>query len=105
MRLAQVTAVFELGHHVANHRGAHAELMARDNLRGSDGLRGRDELLHGREYQRVLTIRERVGFLRHLLGVARATLLRFCYSFSDTFKNHRNAMAGTRVMASRFSVT
>jgi hypothetical protein len=49
MRLAQVTAVFQLGHHVAHHRGAYAQLMARDDLRGADGLGGRDEFLHRRE--------------------------------------------------------
>ncbi len=70
MRLAQVTAVFELGHYVAHHRGAHAELMARDDLRGADRLGGRNEFLHRRENKRVLPVREIVAWrlLRHLIG-------------------------------------
>ena len=67
VRLAQVAAVFELGHQVAHHRGAHAQLMVRDYLRRSDRLGSRDKLLHGREDQRMLPVRERVGFLRHLI--------------------------------------
>ena len=59
MRLAQVAAVFELGHHVADHRGAHAQLMPRDNLRGTYRLGSRDELLHRREHQRMLPVRKR----------------------------------------------
>ena len=61
MRLAQVTAVLELRHHVADHRSAHAELMARDYLRRTDGLGGRDELLHSRDNQRALPVRKRVA--------------------------------------------
>ena len=55
--LAQVTAVLELGHHVAHHRGAHAQLMPRDDLRRSNRLGGRDKLLHRREHQRMLPVR------------------------------------------------
>ena len=61
VRLTQVTAVFQLGHHVAHHRGTHPQLMARDDLRRTDRLGGRDELLHRREDQRVLPVRERVA--------------------------------------------
>src|SRR5260370_3414612 len=61
MRLTQVTAVFELRHHVADHRAAHAELMARDYLRGAYWLGGRDELLHCRDHQRMLPVRKRVA--------------------------------------------
>ena len=60
MRLAQVAAILELGHHVADHRGAHAELMARDNLCGTDRLGSRDKLLHRRQHQRMLPVRKRV---------------------------------------------
>ena len=49
MRLKQITAVLELRHHVADHRGAHAEMMPRDDLRGAHRLRGRDEFLHRRD--------------------------------------------------------
>src|ERR1039458_8471760 len=85
VRLTQVTTVFQLGHHVAHHRSAHAQLMARDDLRRTYRLGGRDELLHRREDQRVTPVRERVDFrfLRHLTWRWRA---KFTFSLGPSIR-------------------
>ena len=84
VRLTQIAAIFQLAHHVANHRGAHAELMMRDDLRGPDRRRSRDELLHRREQQRVTPGRKRV-----MCGVG-THLPQFCSRSSVRFKPPSN---------------
>jgi len=46
VRLAQVARALQFGHQVTDHRGAHAERIARGDLLRADRLGGRYELLH-----------------------------------------------------------
>src|SRR5579885_1312535 len=67
VRLAEKPRLFEFGHDAPDHRGPHAQGIARGNLLRSDRFGGRDEFLNRRHQQRVTARGEQVavGTRRH----------------------------------------